>query len=101
MKEKELKELKSKLPFELSKDDKLMSIIFNSTDQRIHCSFICKNTLQFSELESILYRQKEYQDLKNLEIYFLVHGKKINRLETIEENGIKNGDIIIACFQDI
>ena len=49
-KEKEFKEFKSKLPFELSKDDKLMSVIFNSTDQRIHCSFIYKNTLQFSEL---------------------------------------------------
>ena len=34
--ENELKELKLKIPFELSKEDKLMSVIFTSTDQIIH-----------------------------------------------------------------
>ena len=41
---KKLEELKSRYPFELSEGEELMSIIFNSTDQQIQTSMICKNT---------------------------------------------------------
>ena len=77
-----------------------MSVIFYSTNQQIHCSFICKNTLKFSALESLLYDIEEYKKYKNLENIFIVKGKKINRFETLEENGIKDKDIILIDIQD-
>ena len=40
-KEKEIKSLKSAFPFEIKQGEKLMSVIFISTDQKIHHSFIC------------------------------------------------------------
>jgi hypothetical protein len=93
-KEKELKILKSKIPFELSEYEKIMTVIFISIDQKIHYSMICKNTDLFSRLESELYKVEEYKEFKQSENYFIVRGKKINRFETLEENGIKNSDII-------
>ena len=93
-KEKELKELTSNNPYILKKNEKLLSIIFFSLDQKIHHSFICKNTDLFIHLEKSLY--EVYDNLKNDENYFLLGGNKINRFVTIEENKIKNGDIIFV-----
>ena len=92
MKENELKELKLKISVELSKEDKLISVIFISFDQKIHYSMICKSNDLFSRLENELY--KEYKSYKETENYFLVNGKRINRYNTLEQNGIKNSDII-------
>ena len=93
-KEKEIKEIKSNLPFDISKGEKLMSVIFVSDDQRIHYSIICKNTDKFNRLENILYNVDEYKSYLQSENYFLLNGKKINKYLTLEENGIKNSDII-------
>ena len=95
LKEKEIKEIKSRYPLELSKGEKLMSIIFQSYDFKFTRSFLCKNTDQFTKLESLLY--KEYPEyLENdAENYFLVNGRKIYRYKSLEENGIHNSDIII------
>jgi hypothetical protein len=95
LKEKEIKEIKSRYPLELSKGEKLMSIIFQSHDFKFTRSFLCKNTDQFTKLESLLY--KEYPEyLENdAENYFLVNGRKIYRYKSLEENGIHNSDIII------
>ena len=94
IKEKKLNNIKSQLKFELDEGEKLMTIIFSSTKQDCLQSFICKNTDQFSRLESLLYQKGEYKNYKQIENYFLVGGRKINRYETLEENGIKNNDII-------
>ena len=93
-KDKEIKELKSNLPFEISKGEKLMSVIFISFDQKIHYSVICKNTDKFNRLENVLYNIEEYKEYLNSENYFLLKGNKINKYLTLEENGIKNSDII-------
>ena len=77
-----------------------MSVIFYSTNQQIHHSFICKNTLKFNALESFLYDIEDYKKYKNYENYYLVKGKKVNRFETLEEIGIKDSEIIITCIQD-
>ncbi len=71
-----------------------MSVIFSSTKQNILGSFICKNTDKFSRIENLLYEIEEYIEYKEVENYFLVRGRKINRYETLEENGIRNSDII-------
>ena len=95
LKEKEIKklnEMKSRFPFELLENEKLMTIIIISGDQKVHYSIICKNTQKFTEIEHKLYqRYNEYLESEN---YFLANGKKINKYKSLEENNIKNSDII-------
>lgn len=91
-KDNELKEIKSLMPFEISKNEQLMSVIFYSIDQKIHYSIICKNTDKFNILENSLY--EKFSEYKEFENYFTVNGMKVNRFKTLEENKIKNGDVI-------
>jgi len=95
LKENEIKEIKSRYPFELFKGEKLMSVIFQTHDLKFTHSFLCKNTDQFTKLESLLYKEyPEYLENEG-ENYFLVNGRKIFRYKSLEENGIHNSDIII------
>ena len=91
-KEYEIKELKSKLPFELSKNEKILTVIFNSTDQKIHYSLIWKNNYVFNRLENTLYNI--YPEYKETENYFTSNGIRINKCKTLEENNIKYSDVI-------
>jgi len=97
-KNEEIKNLKSRFPFELGENEKLMSVIFISPNQKIHYSIICKNTDQFTKIETQLY--KEYPDCGDLENYFVVNGVKINKYKSLKENNIKNSDIIIMHVFD-
>mgnify|MGYP003571491037 CR=1 FL=1 len=94
--DKQIEELKQKLsrfPFELLKDEKLMSLIFTSVDQKIHWSVICKNTDKFCDVENKLYEiYSEYSESEN---YFTYNGNKVNRYKTIDFNKIKSGDVIV------
>ena len=95
-KDKEIKELKSKLsrlPFTLEEGEKLISVIFQSSDQLILCSIICKNTDKFNKIEGQLCDL--YPECSEKEYYFLFNGQKINRNKTLEENGIKNNSLVI------
>ena len=98
IKELEIKitDLNAKLkryPYDLEENEKLISVIFSSVDQRTHYSLICKNTHSINNLEPELY--KEYPDYSNSYYYFLCKGNWINKFETLENNHIKNGDVII------
>ena len=90
---KELRELKLRYPVTLSEGEKLISVIFNSVDQKIHTSIICKNTDKFSKIENLLY--DEYPEYKNNLNTFVVNGKIINKYETLDNNTIKNSDVIV------
>ena len=95
-KDKEIKELKLKLsryPFELMEGEKIMAIILTSVDQKIHCSIICKNKEKFNIIENKFY--EAYPDYIETENFFTLNGKKINKYKTLEENNIKNNDIIL------
>jgi len=95
-KDKEIEELKLKLsrfPFELAQGEKLISIIFASTDQKVLYSTICKNTDKFGNIELKLY--DAYPDYSESVNIFTVNGKKINRSKNLDENKIKNHDTII------
>ena len=95
-KDKEIKELRLKLsryPIQLEEGEKLISIIFVSSDQKVHYSIICKNTSKFSIIEGKLY--EEYNEYEELETYFTVNGRRINRHKTLYDNKIKNNDIIM------
>lgn len=87
-----IRDIYSKLHFNLSKDENLMSVIFNSVDQKIHCSIICKNTENFSKVEKELYNK--YPEYKNKNTYFLANGNTVNKGKTLEFNKIKDNDII-------
>ena len=68
-------------------------------DQTIHnFKAIAKNTDNFSKLEDILY--KEYPNYKDTDNFFIVNGKRINRNRTLEENKIKNNDILTLSIND-
>ena len=88
----ELNEIKSKFPFELSKDENILCLIIISIDQKIHFPIICKNTNRMIDLEKLLY--DEYPEYKESENFFMINGIKINKYKTLEENHIKNRDII-------
>ena len=91
---KEIKELESKNPYKLKKNEKLITIIFVSSDQKIYYSLICKNTQKFAYVEQELY--DIFPEYKETENFFLLNGEKINRNKTIEENNIKFSDKIMV-----
>ena len=82
----------SKFPVKLSEGEQLLSVIFVSSDQKIHYSTICKNTDNFSKIENMLY--EVYPEYKKSENYFFVNEKKINKYKNLDFNKIKNNDII-------
>ena len=88
--EKELNKFKS---YCLSLGEKLISVKFISTDQNINnFTVIAKNTDRFTKIEDILY--EKYPNYRESDNYFMHNGNKIKRNRTLEENIIKNNDII-------
>jgi len=74
------------------KGDKLMTVIFISDDQKVHYSLICKSTDKFKDVEQRLY--KIYPEFSKTNNYFLANGNTINKSKNLEENKIKNSNII-------
>ena len=64
----DLNEKLKRFPFILEKNEKLISIIFSSMNQKINYSIVCKNTDNIHKLEEILY--KEYPDFFERPNYF-------------------------------
>ena len=94
-KEKIIKEYELKIsqfPFEISPREKIMTIIFISSDQNIISSFICKNTYIFKFLENKFY--EKYLEYKGLDNIFISNGRIIDKNKSLDENKIKNNDII-------
>ena len=96
----ELKKRLSRFPCELKEGEKLMSIIFLSTDQKIHLSVICKNTDKFNKIEGKIYEKKEFFQYSMLATFFTVKGYIVNKYQTIEENKINDNDIIMLNIKD-
>ena len=55
-------------------------------------SMACKTTDLFSSLEERLYQ--DFPNYRNIEKIFMVRANRISRDKTLEENNIKNNDII-------
>jgi len=94
--EKEIEKYKN---YCLLPGEKLITIKFISTDKIINFETFAKNTDFFSKLECSLY--EKYPKYKDSENYFLVNGKKLNRHRTLEENKIKDNDILTLGVFDI
>jgi len=89
----ELKEKLSRFPFELLKGEKLMSIIVESSDKKLQRAIVCKNTELFCDLEKKIYQENDkYIDVGNI---FTLNGKKIDEMKSLDDNNIKDNDIII------
>ena len=78
--------------YNFSSDEKLISLKFISINQDIDFTIITKNTDEFSKIEKILY--DKYPQYKDSDNYFLVNRSIINRNRTLEENKIKNNDLL-------
>ncbi len=83
----------SSFPVQVKEGEKLLSVIFESLDQKIHYSCICKNTDKFNTIENMLY--KKYPEYLSSENKFSVNGNAINKYQTLEFNKIENSDIIM------
>ena len=77
-----------------SESGKIISVLFMTQGNQdiINYSMACKTTDLFSSLEERLYQ--DYPNYRNIEKIFMVNTNKISRNKTLEENNIKNNDII-------
>jgi len=82
----------SQFPFKFSPGEKIISIIFTSYDENIMSSFTCKNTDIFKFIENKFY--EKYSEYKDLDNNFISNGRKIDKNKSLDENKIKNNDII-------
>jgi len=73
--------------------EKLITISIISTDENIHFSIICQKNDNFSEIEKLLYNK--YPNYKNNNNYFVLDGNIIDQKKNLENNNIKDNDIII------
>jgi len=94
--ENEIKLFKSYCKF--SEEDKLISIKFISANQEINYNIVAKNTDKFSKIETILY--EKYPKYNGTDNFFLVNGNRINRNSSLQNNKIKNNDVITLQIEN-
>ena len=68
-------------------------IHFISTDSTVNFSWVCKTNDIFSYIEEKLYL--EYPELKYKKLFFLSNGTLVNRALSLEENKIKDDNVIV------
>ena len=78
----------------LGTGEKIMTVIFNSQGTQYVCNWnlACKKSNLFVRLEEIL--NNDFPELKKHDTYFEVNTRRIKRFLTLEENKIKNNDMI-------
>ena len=69
-----------------------VNFVSMSNQKIINCNLICKTTDLFARLEERLYQ--DFPELTECNTFFEVNGNKIKNYKKIEENNIKNNDII-------
>ena len=95
-KDTNIKELKNEISdsfFKLIDNQEIICININSYDENIRTSIICKNSDIFEDLEKKFY--KKYPEYSNLNCFFTINGKIIDKNKNLEENNIHNDDLII------
>ena len=93
--EKEIEKYKN---YCLLPGEKLITIKFISIDQSINFETFAKKTDNIEKLENSLY--EKYPKYKDTENYFLVNGKILNKHKTLDENKIKDNDILTLGIFD-
>ena len=78
----------------ISQNENIITIAFTTVEHKFILPVLCKKTDKFICLETKLC--EKYPEYKDGEISFTIDGRKINRIETLSENGIKCSDVIIV-----
>ena len=73
---------------------KSFAISFESIDSRLKYPIICRNNTTIARLEEEVYN--EFPDYKECNTYLTCNGETLKRFKTIEENKIKQGNVIIV-----
>ena len=69
--------------------NKIMTVMFMSTDQKLHYAISCIDTDTFAEVEEKLYKEfPEYRETNN---NFIANGEPVLRFKTIAQNKIGKG----------
>ena len=91
---KQLDEERKKIKLLESQNDKIISVLFVTQGNQdiFNYSMACRTTDLFSSLEERLYQ--DFPKYRNIEKIFMVQAKRIFRDKTLEENNIRNNDII-------
>ena len=100
-KNKEIEDLKFKNNplYNIKPGEKIYAIIFISVDQKIvNYAIACKNTDIFVRLEEKLY--EDYPEYKDKETYFMKNANRIKRFKSLEENNIRNNDVLMLYTYD-
>ena len=85
--------------YNIKPGEKIFSINFDSVDQKLGpYSLDCKNTDIFVRLEEKLY--ENYPEFKDKETYFMKNAIKIKRFKSLDENNIKENDILMLYTYD-
>ena len=93
-----------KLISKLAKNEKLISILFVNysiffiPDKDIHYPIPYNESDSFSNIVNKLF--EEFPELKSKNIYYLANGYAINKVATLKEIKIKQGDTILVQFID-
>ena len=74
--------------------DKIIAVLFMTQGNQdiFNYTMACKSSDLFVRLEERLYH--DFPKYRNYETFFMVNARRILRFKTLEENGIKNNDII-------
>ena len=78
--------------------ENLINVIFISIEEDIYLSTSCQKEEQFASIEKLFY--KEYPELIELDISYKCNGEKIKSVKSIEDNKIKNNDIVIIIINE-
>ena len=81
--------------------EEIMTVIFNTQGTQYICNWAmaCKKANLFVRLEEIL--NNKFPDLKKHDTYYEVNTRRIKRFQTLEENNIKNNDMINIFLIDV
>ena len=95
LKDKEINDLRNKsnvIDIPKYKIDDIIVITFQASDSSVNYGIKCIKDETFAEVEEKLY--KRYNDLRNTNNMFTANAKPVLRFKTINENNIRDGDII-------
>ena len=97
---KNINENKNGITSFIPSEEKIISVLFmtQGNNDIFNYSMACNNTDLFVRLEVRLYN--DFPKYKNYNTFFKVDVNGILRFKTIEENGIKNNDIISVFFEE-
>ncbi len=81
----------------LKDGEKLMNVRIKSTSNEIDHLFTCKNTTVFYMLEEVIYEL--FPGNRQACNFFLGSGMKIDRLLNLDQNNIKDNEVILLVKQ--